>query len=131
MKKLLFFALIGIITISCSKNDKIVGKWQMYETTIETDGEKRVFNAASPGEAFEVCSFGDWWEFQRDGTLIIFDYCESETITQNWGREGNVLTLLFFGIFPNDITIISLTKTELVLESTAGENRETARFKRL
>ena len=80
---------------SCSDDDdggsiskKIIGKWQLFETS---DADDNPYFDPS-------CYYQEVWEFKKDGTFIISFGCSSGADTGKWVAAAKTLTLIYDGI---------------------------------
>lgn len=112
MKKiLLFLFVIFLIFHSCKKDsvssypEMIVGKWQM--------------TSAVPTSQYEPCDFKGYINFQSGNTYSSFDVCNNRLTKGKWKIQENILTVTDDGFpIPFDLTIISLSKSNMTLEFT-------------
>jgi hypothetical protein len=115
MKKSLFlFAilLIGVLTISASVEEEIIGKWFVHSMQMEENKQE-----------FDDESTAPWMEFQDENVLLLGEPGR-DTKDSGWqyNNELKVLTLDSFGE-ELEFKVAELTDTKLVL--TAGDEVET------
>ena len=108
IKQILFFMAL-MLSLSCEKDseskyaDNIIGKWKM--------------TSAEPASYFEPCDFQGTITFKSDNTISDFDACENIYSTGKWRITDNILTVSNDELpIPIDVTIVSLTKTNMTTE---------------
>ena len=126
MKKLFVLTMaLSFVLFSCSSNkgnldDKLIGKWQLVETSEE----------ASP----EPCDLEGWFEFKNDGTFETYEACEETTATGKWEANNNenaiVLALDDFP-FPMVWNVQSSTNKEMTIEINFLGTATTAKLKKI
>ena len=108
-KTLLFLFVISSLLNSCKKDsvstysEMIVGKWQL--------------KSATPEGQYNPCDFEGFNNFNPDNTYNVFDACSNASSQGKWIIKDHVLTIIDDIIpIPSDLTIISLTKSNMKLE---------------
>lgn len=133
MKKIKFTLLsvfAVLFLVSCSSDDNeggidtnlVLGKWYKHSFTL--NGE------TLPFQNHENCK--DYWEFFEDGTLktvIIWDCAFEYEDINTYSISGNILTTDYNGQVEN-VKIIKLTNSELLLESNSEEGDFKLKFTR-
>jgi hypothetical protein len=125
MKKIghLSILLIALLAVfSCKKDenaDLLVGKWDLDSMRFELYENDVLSESESSTDEF------DYLEFTSSGKFYVYD-SGTPVEDADWRRNGDILTLIYGVNDEQDLTIVTLTNTKLVvkIEDTYQQWRE-------
>ena len=117
---ILLIALLAVFSCKKDKNtDLLVGKWDLDSMRFELFENDVLSESESSTDEF------DYLEFTSSGNFYVYD-SGTRVEDAEWRRNGDILTLIYGVNDEEDLTIVTLTNTKLVvkIEDTYQQWRE-------